>query len=117
MTLLRLRSILRSCNFVYLERALRHLLRAHGFSVPDDLLPHVRPSAGHLALTGDYVWAGTEIGRVRCPARYFSRANASTARRPCSASDSKRAAKSSGIGTMTFMMEGYMALPRVHYAR
>ena len=47
-------------NTVYLERAVQHL-RGQGFSVPDDLLPHVAPLGWeHIALTGDYVWAGTE---------------------------------------------------------
>ena len=47
-------------NTVYLERAVQHL-RAQGVSIPDDLLPHVAPLGWeHIALTGDYVWAGTE---------------------------------------------------------
>ena len=47
-------------NTVYLERAVQHL-RDHGFSVLDDLLTHVAPLGWeHIALTGDYVWAGTE---------------------------------------------------------
>lgn len=47
-------------NTVYLERAVQHL-QAQGVSVPDDLLPHVAPLGWeHIALTGDYVWAGTE---------------------------------------------------------
>ena len=45
-------------NTVYLERAVQHL-RAQGVHVPDDLLSHVAPlSWEHIALTGDYVWAG-----------------------------------------------------------
>ena len=47
-------------NTVYLERAVQHL-KAQGVSIPDDLLPHVAPLGWeHIALTGDYVWAGTE---------------------------------------------------------
>jgi hypothetical protein len=47
-------------NTVYLERAVQHL-KAQGASIPDDLLPHVAPLGWeHIALTGDYVWAGTE---------------------------------------------------------
>jgi TnpA family transposase len=47
-------------NTVYLERAVQHL-RAQGVSIPDDLLPHVAPLGWeHIALTGDYVWVGTE---------------------------------------------------------
>jgi TnpA family transposase len=47
-------------NTVYLERAVQHL-KVQGVSIPDDLLPHVAPLGWeHIALTGDYVWAGTE---------------------------------------------------------
>src|SRR3954452_635697 len=48
-------------NTVYLERAVQHL-RGQGVSVPDDLLPHVAPLGWeHIALTGDYVWASTDL--------------------------------------------------------
>jgi TnpA family transposase len=47
-------------NTVYLEQTVQHL-RAQGVSIPDDLLPHVAPLGWeHIALTGDYVWAGIE---------------------------------------------------------
>jgi hypothetical protein len=43
-------------NTVYLDRVVQRL-RAHGTTVPDDLLPHVAPLGWeHIALTGDYVW-------------------------------------------------------------
>jgi len=54
-------------NTVYLERAVQHI-RAHGGSVPDDLLPHVAPLGWeHIALTGDYVWAEEETASAFRP--------------------------------------------------
>ncbi len=42
-------------NTEYLDRAVRHL-RAHGTTVPDDLMAHVAPLGWeHIGLAGDYV--------------------------------------------------------------
>jgi hypothetical protein len=46
-------------NTVYLDRAVQRL-RARGFTIPDDLLAHVAPLGWeHIALTGDYIWNGS----------------------------------------------------------
>ena len=46
-------------NTVYLDRAVQHL-RARGVTIPDDLLAHVAPLGWeHIALTGDYIWNGS----------------------------------------------------------
>lgn len=43
-------------NTVYLERSI-DALRAHGYPVDDNLLPHLSPLGWeHVGLTGDYVW-------------------------------------------------------------
>ena len=57
------------------------------------------PNPQHLAQFG----AGQVAGAVS------SRASASTTRRLSSASEPNRAAKSSGMGTITFLATGYMA--------
>jgi TnpA family transposase len=46
-------------NTVYLDRAVQHL-HARGVIIPDDLLAHVAPLGWeHIALTGDYIWNGS----------------------------------------------------------
>jgi TnpA family transposase len=46
-------------NTVYLDRAVQHL-HARGIIIPDDLLAHVAPLGWeHIALTGDYIWNGS----------------------------------------------------------
>ena len=56
-------------NTVYLDRAVQHL-RARGVIIPDDLLAHVAPLGWeHIALTGDYIWNGSNLGADFRPLR------------------------------------------------